>query len=373
MIQIQGKADCVGCWSCWNACPKQCISMEEDSEGFRYPVINAALCINCGKCERACPELRDSFERTPLATYAARSKDDQIRKESSSGGVFTILAEKIISSGGVVYGASFNDKWNVVHSEATKTEELAKFRGSKYLQSLTGDTYSKIKAYLTSARQVLYSGTPCQILGLKSFLGKEYDNLITVDFVCHGVPSPMIWQEYLKGTAKEIKKISFRDKTYGWKEYHVDISSKKSQISETFQQNKYMQVFLHNLCLRPSCYSCSFKSGRSGSDITLGDFWGIEHIDPAVDDDKGTSLVLVNTAKGKDLFDDLNLDYKSESYEEAVKYNPSITDSVLTPPYRDLFITKIGKNSFDKAYRVVFDGGILSRIRRRLWRLANKK
>lgn len=347
--------------------------MDEDNEGFRYPVIDIDACIDCGKCERACPELHDYSERIPLATYAAKSKDDQILKESSSGGVFTLLAEKVISSGGMVFGASFDDKWNVVHSEATKSEELAKFRGSKYLQSLIVDTYSKTKEYLKARRLVLFSGTPCQVAGLKTFLGKEYSNLIIVDFVCHGVPSPMVWQKYLAQFKKEFKTISFRDKSYGWKEFSLCINSADSETTEKFNQNKYMQVFLHNLCLRPSCYSCSFKSGKSGSDITLGDFWGIEHIDPTVDDDKGTSLVMVNTVKGQEMFDDLNLDYKSESYEGAVKYNPSITDSVSIPAYRDLFMSKINKNSFDMAYRAVFDGGKLSRIRRRLWRLAKGK
>lgn len=205
MINIQDKKDCCGCSACASVCPKHCITMSEDSEGFIYPCVDESVCVDCHLCERVCPIINYGNDREPLAVYAAKNPDESIRMQSSSGGVFTLLAERVIDEGGVVFGATFNDRWEVVHDYVETKEELAKFRGSKYVQSKIGDSYQKAKAFLKNNRKVLFSGTPCQIAGLKKYLRKDYDNLLAVDFICHGVPSPGVFRTYLQ---EEIDKES---------------------------------------------------------------------------------------------------------------------------------------------------------------------
>lgn len=197
MINIKEKHNCCGCSACVQVCPKQCISMSADNEGFLYPQIDTAICIDCGLCEKVCPVINQNEPREPLAVYAANNNNEDIRLKSSSGGIFTLLAEQIISEGGVVFGARFNENWEVVHDYTEAIEGLEPFRGSKYVQSIIGDNFIKAKQFLTDGRKVLFSGTPCQIAGLKKFLRKEYENLLTVEVVCHGVPSPMVWRDYL--------------------------------------------------------------------------------------------------------------------------------------------------------------------------------
>ena len=197
MIDIKYTKDCCGCWACIQVCPKKCINMSEDNEGFLYPGIDLSLCINCGLCEKVCPVIHQGKERNPLKVYAAKSCNERIRLESSSGGVFTLLAEKIITSGGVVFGARFDSNWEVVHDCVESIDALSALRGSKYVQSRIEDTFKKAECCIKEGREVLFCGTPCQISGLKLFLRKEYDNLIAVDFICHGVPSPGVWRQYL--------------------------------------------------------------------------------------------------------------------------------------------------------------------------------
>ncbi len=198
MIELKRKEDCVGCWACAQRCPKECISMHEDSEGFLYPEVDASLCIDCHLCEKVCPVIHPGGERRPLASYAAVNRDERVRQSSSSGGVFTALAEKVIARGGVVFGARFDEKWEVVHGWTDSVEGLAGFRGSKYVQSRMGSCFREAESFLKSGREVLFSGTPCQVSGLRLFLRKEYAGLLTVDFICHGVPSPGVWRNYLK-------------------------------------------------------------------------------------------------------------------------------------------------------------------------------
>ena len=236
MIDIKEKNNCCGCSACVQICPKQCISMAADNEGFLYPQVNSAICIDCGLCEKVCLVINQSAPREPLVVYAAKNNNEDIRLKSSSGGIFTLLAEKVIEEGGVVFGAKFDADWNVIHDYTETIEGLAAFRGSKYVQSIIGDNFKTAKQFLNNGRKVLFSGTPCQIAGLKKYLRKEYDNLLTVDVVCHGVPSPMVWRDYLdykrakraagKNTVSSSLKelpvitgISFRDKTKGWKKY----------------------------------------------------------------------------------------------------------------------------------------------------------
>ena len=339
MIHITDKSTCCGCSACVQRCPKQCISMNEDEEGFLYPIVDSSLCINCGLCEKVCPVTHQSSPKQPQSVYAAINPNEHIRKNSSSGGIFTLLAERIIEMRGIVFGAKFSPTWEIVHGSTETKEGLAPFRGSKYVQSEISKSYIEAQAYLKKGRYVLFSGTPCQIAGLHSFLQKSYDNLFTVDIVCHGVPSPLVWRTYLKKyqTLGTISQISFRDKTTGWEKYSFSIKGDNSSLTECFTQNIYMQGFLKDLYLRPSCYHCPAKSGKSNSDITLADYWGIQDFHPDMDDDKGTSLVLIHSKKGEQLFASLNCKSKKTSYAEALAGNPSITHSVPSPLLRENF------------------------------------
>lgn len=326
MIEIKIKEECCGCESCVQCCPKHCISFKSDNEGFFYPIADREICIVCGLCEKVCPILNPMQERMPLQVLAAKNLDNEIRLTSSSGGIFTLFAEHTIKACGVVFGARFNDKWEVVHDCTETTDGIALFRGSKYVQSRIGDVYLKAEQYLKAGREVLFSGTPCQIAGLKRFLRKEYENLTTVDFLCHGVPSPKVWNSYLKETFARkckkiqfcispyakcnllVKKIAFRDKTLGWKKFSFVLalsalskSGEKNTVlfRESKYKNLYLRAFLRNLILRPSCYCCKFKGFSSGSDLTIADFWSINKDLPHTNDHKGHSLCFVNTERGK--------------------------------------------------------------------------
>ena len=358
MIEISDKKDCCGCSACVQKCPKQCISLKEDEEGFLYPVVDKETCIDCGLCEKVCPILHQGKERKPLKVYAAKNQNEEIRLQSSSGGVFTLLAEEVIQEGGVVFGARFDEHWEVKHDFTETIDGLSAFRGSKYVQRRMEDNYQKVESFLRQNRKVLFCGTPCQVAGLKRFLRKEYDNLLTIDFVCHGVPSPGVWRQYLKEMKSKLSKnksnvdvenISFRDKKTGWKNYSfslkcsklgIDGESKTDSYVELARNNIFMKGFLADLYLRPSCYACPAKCGKSGSDITIGDLWGAPSIIVQEDDDKGTSLVLIN----KDipyLKNYLSLWVKEVDYSSALAYNICIERSVGETKKRAVFYSSI--------------------------------
>lgn len=354
MIQIIDKHNCCGCSACVQACPKKCISFDEDEQGFRYPLVNKAFCIDCGLCEKVCPVLNQSQAREPFKVYAAINPNEEIRMESSSGGIFTMLAETIIDNGGVVFGARFDANWEVIHDYVETKEELHYFRGSKYVQSRIGEAYKQVRDFLNIGRKVLFSGTSCQIAGLKLFLHKEYDNLLTVDVVCHGVPSPKVWREYLSCVVPNmaIGNVFFKDKLTGWRNYSFTILGEELNpiISEKASMNKYMMAFTRNLILRSSCFQCPAKGGKSLSDITLADFWGIEHCALQLDDDKGVSLVCLNTCKGKLAIETLSIKYECVDYELSKAYNSCIYKSTNEPFQR----TKFWRQYLKQGIRVLF-------------------
>lgn len=361
MIEIRRKEDCVGCNACVQRCPKGCISMREDGQGFLYPEVNVVECIHCGQCVRVCPVINRDEPGEPEGVYAAWNKDDEVRMSSSSGGVFHALASKVIEDGGVVFGAGFNGSWEAVHSYTETLGGISAFLGSKYVQSRIGDTYSEAGRFLREGRKVLFSGTPCQIAGLRRFLGKDYgDRLVTVDVVCHGVPSPGIWKDYLSlvkqessdnkapkqpkssahgagsGETYTINRISFRDKREGWDRFGLSIhlSDKEGNEKDFFEpltDNLFLRGFLKDLYLRPSCYSCPAKGGRSHSDITLADFWGISGHHPGLHSDKGVSLVLVNSRKGAEKLKASGVEMHSTTYQEALSGNLAIIRSAGKP------------------------------------------
>lgn len=381
MIKIIDKEQCCGCSACLHICPKNSITFKEDKEGFLYPHVNMETCIDCGLCEKVCPVLNQNDERIPEKVYAAKHEDDEIRMKSSSGGIFTLLADQILDEGGVVFGARFNDKWEVIHDYTETKEGLAPFRGSKYVQSYIGDSYKIAETFLKNGRKVMFTGTPCQIAGLKKFLRKEYDNLLAVDFVCHGVPSPMVWRKYLEEEiadqgGAQLTGVNFRDKSIGWKNYSFVLNFSKDEgtikhnyaVSSVFTENTYMKAFLSNLSLRPSCYDCPAKAGKSGADITIGDFWGIENIMSEYDDDKGVSFVAFNAKASQAEY--INNKEISE-YGSAVLTNSCIIYSASKPKYKDCFFNILKHHSFRFSLWYVTSSHLFCRVFRLMFRIYN--
>lgn len=352
MIDIQDKTLCCGCAACVQRCPKQCISMCEDGEGFLYPKVDASLCIGCGLCERVCPVLNRFDKREPIKSYAAVNPDDTVREQSASGGIFSSLAQKVIAEGGVVFGAMFDSGWMAVHGHTSSVKGLAAMRGSKYMQSRIGCSYIETERYLKSGRIVLFSGTPCQIAGLKRFLRKEYDNLLTVDVICHAVPSAKIWRLFLDeqldsvGKCKgDIRSLSFRDKSNGWKNYSLRICfDDRSDIIIPKDRNLFMRAFLSDLIVRPVCTACPARSLSGGSDVTIGDFWGIERTVPDMFDDKGVCALLCNTRKGVTLVDSLGIDKKECGYSQVLQGNPALVATAKDNKNRQMFYECLAKH-----------------------------
>ncbi len=356
MIDITDKKQCCGCASCVQSCPKQCISFDEDEHGFRYPNVNRSICIDCGLCEKVCQYQNFSMVSKPRVVYAANNPSDEVRKESSSGGVFTMLAEKVINQGGVVFGARFDDNWEVVHDYIDSTQDIRLFRGAKYMQSRIGNSYKKTQEFLKDGRFVLFSGTGCQILGLKNFLRHEYNNLITIEVICHGVPSPLVWRQYLRTNNYchcIIRNANFRDKRNGWRSYGVDLlMHQNGTIVETFEpaiQNTYMQLYLKHLSIRPSCTNCPAKSGKSQSDIILGDFWGISNYSNSLDDNKGTSAIIVNSEFGEKLLSGISIIKEEFMYEQVLKHNPSLAENTILNSMYDEFWRLFLTNGYQDA------------------------
>lgn len=375
MIHIINKSECCGCNACIQRCPKKCITMHEDEEGFLYPIVDQSICIDCGLCEKVCPVINPNEPRRPLQVLAAKNKDEDQRLRSSSGGIFILLAEHIIKQGGVVFGARFDKNWEVEHGYAETLEDLELLMRSKYVQSRIGNTYKEAEQFLKQGRQVMFVGTPCQIAGLKRFLRKEYENLLAVDFICHGVPSPGVWRRYLEEIKSErsedtgkntvlssslqsmpvITGINFREKQlggYSWKKYGFVVHAKSPfmgdlnsvLLSTNINDNIYMEAFLQNYILRPSCYFCFAKNGKSKSDITVSDFWGLHLCMPQFDDDKGVSAVFFHTQKSLDIFKGFDIDSIECSFNDGIRAN-SYIKSADKPVFRNRFWLKFKDGS----------------------------
>jgi coenzyme F420-reducing hydrogenase beta subunit len=314
-----------------------------------------------------------------LVAYACINKNDSVRIKSSSGGVFTLLAEQILTEGGVVFGAGFNKKFEVEHSYIEHKKDIDRFRGSKYVQSKIGETYKQAKEFLEEGRKVLFTGTPCQIGGLRLYLRQHYKNLFCVDVVCHGVPSPTVWKKYVEYreeiSQSPVKRICFRDKNKGWKIFSVSfLFENNTEYQSTFNKDPYMIAFLKNICLRLSCYVCKFKGFNRQGDITLGDFWGIENILPKIDDNKGTSLVLVNSNNGKDMLKKIKnaiLCYKVD-LKNVVRFNSSIIKSVAYNSKREAFFEELELMKFDELVKKYCSDNIFLIIKKKIKHLLRK-
>lgn len=415
MIHITDKKNCCGCSACVQRCPKQCIRLEEDTEGFLYPQVDEETCIKCGLCEKVCPILNQADKLSVLEVLAVKNPNDEERMNSSSGGVFLPLAREVINQGGVVFGAVYDESWEVHHVYAEKIEDVYPMMGSKYLQSKIGNSFKDAERFLKQGREVLFVGSPCQIAGLRTYLrNKQYQNLLAVDFLCHGVPSPGVWRRYLAESyggydAKEqsrlqatagknsvlllslnatspIVDIKFRDKTEsGWKKYRFVVRQKSASkadqntvlSSDIHYMNPFMQGFLSDIYLRPSCYACKCKNGVNHSDMTIADFWGINQIAPEFDDDKGVGLVLLNTKKGEEYFSRLPMDMMPSNLEKAHYYNGGFNEHTKAHPKRDqfFFLIENGKSikaAVDICLRLPFKQRVIRVVKRIVKKIVKK-
>ena len=328
-IDFNYKSECCGCTACKNICPKNAIKMQEDEEGFLYPKIDKEICINCGLCKKVCPiRNKTTVEKKVQTAYIVNNKDEQIRKESTSGGAFTPIAEYVIDKNGVVFGAAFDNNFNVCHQYATTKKDLKKFRGgTKYVQSDLKNTFKEAKEFLEDDRWVCYSGTPCQIEGLKKYLQKDYKKLITVDVVCRAVPSPLVLRKYLeyqkeKQNMKDFSKVSFRDKEkYGYKYTTMTLKDKEKTYQNGVETDPYLRAFFKNYSDRPSCFECKFRSKDRISDFTIWDCFTVGEYSKKLDDNKGTTRMLIQNQKAMKIFNELKSSYNYEeiSLETATK------------------------------------------------------
>lgn len=375
--------DCTGCTACAAICPQECIAMTADHYGFLYPAVDAEKCVECGLCEAACPLLHpmNMLGENPVA-FAAYSKDEPLRQDSSSGGVFSELANTVLEDGGAVFGAAYNEKFEVTHICVEDHRDLKKLRSAKYAQSDLQGVFLQVKSCLGKGQRVLFCGTPCQVAGLKTYLGAAYENLVTVDFVCHSIPSPMAWKEYVKfrslqdNSGELPKYINLRSKETGWSRYqYANLFEYKDGTTHTVKsgQSLYMKLFIGGYISRMSCADCRFKGYNRNSDLTLGDFWGIWDVAPDMDDNKGTSLVLVHSRCGMELVERVSqrLVMREVSLDQTSKQNSAMLESYKAHPNREKMLSAIAEGNIadcvDWVDRAGMNLSLRERIARRLF------
>lgn len=364
MINQLIEKQCTGCTACKNICPKNAIKMLNDREGFWYPSVDDNMCIKCGLCKTVCPIInkseRECYHNPEV--YAAWNKNDDIRIKSTSGGVFFALAQNILKMDGVVVGAQYNSEFAIQHVVVDKIDDLAMLRQSKYAQSDLGDVFQIIKEYLEQKRLVLFCGTPCQSAGLQNFLQKQYSNFYSCDFICRGVISPKVYKKFLDDIGKEhngskLKSVQFKNKDFGWNKFstklvYEDGSLYQKKRSDDYYMKGYLQ---YNLYLRPSCHECFYKQLPRISDISLGDFWGIGKYNAVLDNDKGTSVVLINSKKGKQLLEWMKdeLVIERRTLEEVLAGNSCLLNSAPVGEFRTYFFENMKKKSFQKLIKKI--------------------
>lgn len=365
------KSKCTGCFACYNICPKQAIEMQEDENGFIYPQINKDKCIECNLCKRVCPSLNLVQKNTPLYCYAAFAKEKEIRNRSTSGGIATIFSKYVIENDGIVYGASFIEGCKVAHIRISEIQDLEKLQGSKYVHSYIKDTYRLVKTDLKNGKNVLFVGTPCQVAGLKKYLNKNYDNLILIDIICHGVPSQKYLQEEvnrLVGTCR-IDRVNFRIEN----DYGLYVIKDNKQINgNDISNSPYADAFMSGLSLRENCQSCMYAGDQRISDITIGDFWGLKEDSKFYDGkEKGISVIIITTKKGEYFFNKTSnlIEFEKRNYEEAVDGNTQLRHPVMNKKKSKKFKREYIKSGFKQAYQKVT---ILSRLKRNIKKVIKK-
>lgn len=357
MLEVIEKNKCCGCSACFSACGHQAITMQLDSEGFEYPIINQEACVDCGLCQSVCPVLqyekrKDVREKNSDAQigFSARNKNYSQRLVSSSGSIFPPIAEWILDNNGLVVGAAYDNDFNVVHKIVESKDELCVLQGSKYLQcKADNETFKYIRKELKNGRKVLYSGMACQVEGLKSFLRKDYDNLYTIDLICMGIPSYVVWQKYLSAFFgdEKIKSINFKEKSKGWDTFTFRVDTDKRIFKERGMHNLYLRSMFLSWNMRPSCFQCPFKNAKRISDFTLADAWGVSHSTPEINDNKGLSSVVVHSKKGLELWNILNgkIDSIQVSVDEIAAGNSNLITNKPQTGDRKLFFETLNVNS----------------------------
>lgn len=362
--------NCTGCTACSSICPKNSISMIDNGEGFLYPQVDKDTCIDCGLCEKVCPLINPPVVSSDTKSFGVKNRDIEERKRSASGGVFPLLANLIINQGGLVYGAAYDKNFDVEHISISDIESISKLQSAKYSQSKLGNCFRAVHKELNNGKLVLFSGTPCQCSGLKTFLGRDYKNLILVDLVCHGVPSPKVWQTYIdyramtENDGKRPLRINLRSKKSGWSYYKYSTEFDYGNGQKTYiysDKDLFMRAFIGNICLRKSCSCCHAKGVNRCSDLTLGDYWGVWDQYPDLDDNYGTSLVLVHTEKGESLINKLlgQVDLLNVNLENAINSNASIYLNSHQHSNRDQFLKQVNAERFRK---LVVDGPYGKRV-----------
>lgn len=369
MKLYEKRENCTGCMACKNVCIHSAINIKIDQEGFSYPQIDEAKCISCKRCIKVCPIYKEASSDSLQKAFAVKAIDDRILEQSSSGGVFYYISKEILARNGVIFGAAVDSDLVVRHRGVDTVEELKYLMGSKYVQSDLGDSFKQIRERLLANQQVMFVGTPCQVAGLKSYLGGNYESLITVDLICHGVPSPKVYSEYLnylqRKFDKKIENIIFRSKQISWENFSLSVRFEDhTEWSELFKDNLYGKCFLDNIFLRPSCYGCHFKRLDRNSDITLGDYWGIQSDYPDFYCEKGVSLCCVHSKKGLDLFSSI-AKYtvnKEVDLHQAISHNPAYLQSVSLNRMRSIFFSSLMKKPIEKNMQNSINPSIMTRI-----------
>lgn len=365
---------CTGCSACVSSCPQHCLAMVQEEDGFYYPkVIEKKACTECGICNKVCP-IQISLNNTKYdrKIYAAYAKNNAIRERSSSGGIFSLLANEILNNRGVIYAATFDDSFSVKHTRVDRIEDIINCCGAKYAQSQLGNVYQQVAKDLNEEKEVLFSGTPCQVAGLKAFLKHDYHNLYCVDFACHGVPSPLALKGYLKYheslVGSPVKNVNMRSKITGWSHYNysmvIDFQNGDRYTAKS-GEDLYLKLFVGDYLNRNSCSDCRFKGINRFSDITLADFWGVWDVRPEIDDSRGISAVIIQSHKGDLLIKGCDMLFKIEvSAEEICKYNQSIIASSKANKNRESVLALAIKSDYDQIKAIYFSSSRKSRFLR---------
>ena len=378
MVTNMDKSLCTGCGVCQVICPRGSITMKKDKYGFLYPSIDQNTCINCNKCDNFCHAQNIKTQSVEVPdSYIGYNKNADQRLKSSSGGIFVLLAEEILKLNGAVYGAAFDHNGEVSHIRVEEKSNLYKLQGSKYVQSTVDkEIYLSVKSELENKKYILYSGTPCQIGALKQFLNRNYETLLTVSFICHGVPSPALWKQYVDEQSEKynssISGMSHRNKKYGWTRYSMSMRFENgSEYCVPNDKDPYMQLFLKNTCLRDSCYSCQYKGKEKLSciDILLADKWGnVSGTVPDIHDDKGISTIFVQSTLGRILWDRIkeNLYYDKTVFQEVVDSNAAYNQSCVASKYKNNVLSEIGAVSVKEIYSRYAKTPLSKRIKRKM-------